>query len=193
MCDVLYCVVYPTVSSTPLLSSYSCLFCCRCCCFELLLLLLLYTHSRNGKCKCVMEENATQQVFLEAKDIILGRGTFKSDGNDYLNKVVASYRDDYEAMPRITNKIGGPKQLLRKQIMNEMMAKGYRFVIGYKPNSENLSRSQKKKAPFHYVPATFEQAIKKVEGVFNYMRNRKVDPATNVIAKEKENIKNYFK
>ena len=139
-------------------------------------------------------ESMDQLTLQRNKDVVIAK-RYSSPANEYFKEVVARNFADHEEMPRITGKSrpGGPKQVLKETIVMEMMAEGYRFVIGYKPNSENLGREEKKKALFHYVPATVEQATRKIENAFKTIRHSKVRRATNVNADGKENNTNYFK
>ena len=129
-------------------------------------------------------------------DIIIAKGTFKSAANERFKEVVAGYFDDHEAMPTRTNRPGGPKQVLKEEIVNQLIAEGYRFVIGYKPKTENLSSYEKANQQLRIVQASVERATLKVESGFNIirknnLRNSKVRPATNL--NDKGTITYHFK
>ena len=132
-----------------------------------------------------------EKLILQDKDVVIYKGRYSSPANEYFKEVVARNFAAYEAMPTITNQSGGPKQVLREQIVNEMMAEGYRFVIGYKPNCENLSLTLKRKRSLSIVQASFERETIKIENAFKILRNSKVRPATNLITTGK--ITDHFK
>jgi hypothetical protein len=128
-----------------------------------------------------------EQLTLQLdKDIIIAKGTYKSAANERFKEVVASYFDTYEGMPTRRTQPGGPKQVLKEEIVNQLIAEGYRFVIGYKPKTENLSSYYKKIQKLCIVQASVERASLKVESGFKNiramnLRNSKKRPATNLI------------
>ena len=128
-----------------------------------------------------------EQLTLKGKDVVIN-GQYNRRANVHLKQIVALHSTDYEAMPSRTKKTDRPKQLLKNKILDEMMADGYRFVIGYKRNCEQLNHDQKKTTANSYVQATKERAIIMIENCFATYRKSKKRPTTG-----KENIVSYFK
>ena len=148
-------------------------------------------HERNKN-----YQSMEQLTLQPDTDIVIWMGRSSSPANNHFNEVVAGYFDDHEAMPTRTNQPGGPKQVLKEEIVNQLIAEGYRFVIGYKPKTENLSSYEKKNTAFRIVQASVERATLKVESGFTIirtcnLRNSKVRPATNL--NDKGTITYHFK